>query len=136
MRGSEVIAMRLFDTDPNLSPPPVRLAQPLIAAFARSALCPDEHRRHASSTLPLLALFVSMSEELDSRGLPWHRLDADALMEASLECESEELGFLQDLLDLSAAFYGFLAEIGVLRQTEALPIRRRLSELSLGVALR
>ena len=121
-------------TDPHLTPLPVRAARPLIDAFMRSGRCPEEHRFHARSSLPLLALFLAMTEEQDSRGLPWHRLTPDALVGASLEQDDAELGFLRDLLDVAAAFYGYLAERGVIRREEAHPIRRRLTELALAFA--
>ena len=118
--------------DPRPAPEPAQAARPLIESFARSPRCPDEHRYHAASTLGLLALFVSMNEsEPDSRGLPWHRLSPDALLGASLDTDGSELGFLRDLLDVSAAFYGYLSERGVLQRAEALTIQRRLVELSL-----
>lgn len=121
-------------SDPFLSPRPVLAARPLIESFARSPNCPAEHRYHAASTLGLLALFVSMTDEPDSRGLPWHRLSPDGLISASLDVDTTDVGFLRDLLDLSAAFYGYLADRGVLQRTEALRIQVRLVELALGFA--
>lgn len=121
-------------TNPELIPLPVRIATPLIESFIRSGLCPPEHICHARSTLPVLALFVAMKEEHDSRGLPWHALDPAALLAESLETDDEgEIGFLRDLLSLSCAFYGFLAQVGVLRRDEALPIQTKLATLSLGL---
>ncbi len=133
MQGSEVIPMNLFDPDPTyLTPPPIRLARPLIQGFCRSPLCPPEHRWHARATLPVLALFVGMLEE-SSRGLSWEALDPDALMGASLEIDPEEHGFLRDLLDVSASFYGFLAEQGLVPTLRAHVIRARLVQLALGL---
>ncbi len=119
-------------SDPNPAPRSVLAARPLIESFARSGRCPEKHRYHAASTLALLALFVAMEDEdPDSRGLPWHRLSPDALVDASLDTDDSEPGFLRDLLDLSAAFYGYLAERGVLQRTEALEIQMRLVALAL-----
>jgi len=126
--------MTLPSTNPELIPLPVRLAAPLIESFIRSGHCPPEHVIHARSTLPVLALFVAMMEEHDSRGLPWHRLDPAGLLQASLDAEdSSEIAFLRDLLGLSSAFYGFLALVGVLRRDEAHPIRCELAALALGL---
>ena len=121
-------------SDPFLAPAPVLAARPLIESFARSARCPDEHRYHAASTLGLLVLFVSMSDSPDSRGLPWHRLSPDDLISASLDADTPDMGFLRDVLDLSAAFYGYLADRGVLQRAEAFTIQLRLVELALGFA--
>jgi len=115
---------------------PVAAARPMIDAFVRSPRCPEAHRGHARTSLALVALYVCTLEENDSRGLPWHRLDPDALASASLEQvageDAPDLRFLGALLDLSAAFYGFLADRGVLRREEAMRIRLRLVELALG----
>jgi len=112
---------------------PVRVARPLIDAFVRSPRCPSVHRYHARSSLPLIALFLAMHEEHDSRGLPWHKLSPDRLMGMALDAHPEERAFVRDLFDLTAAFYDWLAEYGVLRRDEAFPIRRRLLELALGL---
>ncbi|MCB9593934.1 MAG: hypothetical protein H6719_14465 [Sandaracinaceae bacterium] len=113
-----------------------RAARPWIDRFARSPRCPAVHRHHAGSSLLLVASFVSMHEEHDSRGLPWHRLSPDGLAEAMLSCDASARGrvFLRDVLDVTSAFYGFLAEAGLLRRTEALGIQRRLVELALAFA--
>src|SRR5690606_3896286 len=90
--------MDRIDSDPSYVPAPVRLARPLIQGFCRSRHCPPEHRWHARSTLPVLALFVGMIEEPSSRGLAWEALDPDALLRASLEVDPDERAFLRDLL--------------------------------------
>jgi len=126
--------MARISTDPTLLPRPVRLARPLIRAFAASRRCPPEHRWHARSTLPVLALFVSMLHEHDSSGLPWERLDPDALVAASLDADPTELGFLRDLLDVSASFYAFLADERLVSPDLAARMRERLGRLALGMA--
>ena len=121
-------------TNPELTPWPVRVARPLIDSFMRSGQCPAEDAVHARSTLPVLALFVSMIDEHDSRGLPWHRLDPRELMAAAVDSAGEsDPAFSRDLLAVSSAFYGFLAHVGVLRRDEAYPIRARLASLLLGL---
>lgn len=71
-------------------------------------------------------LFVSMIDENDSRGLLWHELNPAELVAASVEADGESgTAFLRDLLEVSSAFYGFLAHVGVLRRDEAHPIRAR-----------
>ncbi len=126
--------MDRFDTDPLYTPAPVLLARPLIARFVLAPECPVEHRWHARTTLPVLALFVAMCAEPTSRGLDWGALDADELLRASIGCEDEELGFLRDLLDVSASFYAFLAREGLLPSARARELRARLARLALGVA--
>lgn len=127
--------MTRVSTDPNLVPRPVRLARPLIRAFVRSAHCPAVHRWHARSTLPVLALFVSMmEEEPDAPDLPWAHLDPDALVEASLDADPSERAFLRDLLEVSAAFYDFLAAEGRVPPRLAEQLRARLAALELGAA--
>jgi len=125
--------MSLSRIDDSFTPMPVRVARPLIEAFARSPRCPVAHRYHARSSLPLIALFLAMHEEHDSRGLPWHRLSPDRLLAKMLEVDPDEPAFVRDLFDLTAAFYAWLAEYGVLRRDEAFPIRKRLLELALGL---
>lgn len=112
---------------------PVRVAEPLFRAFVRSAHCPSSHARHALSTLPVLALFVAMIADYDEDGLSWGSLDPDELLAASIEIDPEELGFLSDLLDVSASFYGFLAELQVLPLATADRIRARLARLAFGL---
>lgn len=125
--------MDRIDSDPSYVPGPVRMARPLIAGFCNSRFCPPEHRWHARSTLPVLALFVAMIEEPTSAGLRWDALDPDALLRASLEVDPEEHAFLRDLLDVSAAFYAFLAEERHLPASRAKAIRTRLARLALGL---
>lgn len=120
-------------TDPTHTPGPVRIARPLIRAFALSEHCPPEHRWHARSTLPVLALFVSMMAEPDSSGLPWAALDPDALLAASLDADPSEFGFLRDLLDASASFYAFLGAERIIPAAPAEAIRTRLAQLALGL---
>ena len=120
-------------TDPTYTPRPVALARPLIRAFVRSDRCPAEHRWHARSTLPVLALFVAMSTEADSDGLAWEALDPDALLAASLDADPSELAFLRDLLDVSASFYAFLGDERVVPAGTAARVRARLTALALGV---
>jgi len=124
--------MARHDTDPSLAPHPVRLAQPLIDAFVRSPTCADHHRWHARSTLPVLALFVAMMKDPDESGLRWDALVPDALVAASIEADPAEYGFLHDLLDVSASFYRFLGERGVMSRDGAKRIRLRLTQLALG----
>lgn len=113
-----------------------RAARAPIDRFARSPRCPDDHRYHARSSLMMVATFLSIHAEPDSRGIPWHRLSPDALADAALDCDASPAGrqFLADVLDLTAAFYGFLTEQGILRRDEAFGIQRRLVELALGFA--
>ncbi|HJL18938.1 MAG TPA: hypothetical protein RMH99_24970 [Sandaracinaceae bacterium LLY-WYZ-13_1] len=122
---------RFFDAD--ATPTVVRIARPLIDAFTRSPRCPPAHRWHARSTLPLLALFVTMCHEPGPDGPDWARLDPEALLAASLEADPAELGFLQDLLDVSAAFYAFLADEGLVDSARAATLRRRLGRLAVGL---
>ena len=124
--------MARFDTDPTLAPRPVRLAQPLIDPFVRSAVCPPHHRWHARSTLPVLALFVAMMREPDDDGLAWEALAPDALVAASIEADPTEHAFLRDLLDVSASFYRFLGDQGVVSAEASARIRVRLAHLALG----
>ncbi len=125
--------MARIETDPSFEPPPVLLARPLIRDFTQSPFCPPEHRWHARSTLPVLALFVGMLEEPTSRGLAWDALDPDALMRASLDIDPDERGFLCDLFDVSASFYAFLTERGLVSRADAHAIRARLVQLALGL---
>lgn len=120
-------------TDPTYTPRPVLLARPLIRAFVKSPHCPPEHRWHARSTLPVLALFVSMVAEPDASGLPWAALDPEALLSASLDADPAEHAFLRDLLDVSASFYAFLGAEGVVPEGPASAIRARLARLALGL---
>jgi len=122
------------DTDPRLSPRAVRLAQPLMARFVRSSFCPVEHVWHARSTLPLLAMYVAMADDVRAERLPWEALDPDALLRTSLELSPSELSFIQDLLDLSASFYAFLGAEGEVSWQHAEAIRGRLAQLAMGVA--
>ena len=115
------------DTDPTM-----KLAAPLFRAFARSAHCPVEHRWHARSTLPVLAMFLTMCTGYSGE-LRWLALDVDALVAASLETEPEERRFLQDLLDVSASFYAFLGATGQVSPLDAHRIRRRLAAHALGL---
>ncbi len=121
-------------TDPSISLHE-RIARVSIERFARSPRCPDDHRFHARSSLELVVSWLAIFAEHDSRGVPWHRLSADGFVAAALECDASPRGrrFLADVLDVTTAFYSFLAEQGVVRRDEALPIQRRLIELSLGV---
>ena len=125
--------MSFYDSDPRLTPLPIRLAKPLFEAFRASHHCVPEHRWHARTTLPVLALFLAMHHEVGEDGLPWGSLDPDALMAASLEIDHEELGFLQDLLDVSSAFYGFLGDVGAMPLATADRIQARLATLSMGL---
>src|SRR5262245_36043495 len=103
-------AMDRLDSDPSFTPTAVRMAQPLVDQFVDSTLCPHSHRWHARSTLCVLALYVGMTTEPHAEGLAWEELDPDGLLSASLEIDPDEHAFLRDLLDVSASFYGFLAE--------------------------
>ncbi|HEY8430868.1 MAG TPA: hypothetical protein VIL20_20955 [Sandaracinaceae bacterium] len=125
--------MDRIDSDPSFVPAPVRLARPLIQRFCRSRHCPPEHRWHARSTLPVLALFVGTIEEPSSRGLAWEALDPDALLCASLEVDPDERAFLRDLFDVSASFYAFLAEEHLVPGPRASAIRARLAQLAVGL---
>jgi hypothetical protein len=98
------------DSSPVYLTAPVRLARPLIDAFCRSEFCPTEHRWHARSTLPVLAIFVAMTTEPTTAGLGWAELEPDELLRASLDADPDERGFLRDLLDVSGSFYAFLAD--------------------------
>ncbi len=122
-----------MDSNPTYVPGPVRLARPLIQGFCQSSFCPPEHRWHARTTLPVLALFVAMIEEPTSAGLAWEALVPDALLEASLDADPDEHEFLRDLLDVSASFYGFLGERGLVPARRARAIRARLAQLALGM---
>jgi hypothetical protein len=121
------------DSDPLYIPAAVRIARPLIDAFASSTLCPQVHRWHARSTLPVLALFVAMLDETSPARLPWEALSPDSLMAASLDADHEELGFLRDLLDVSASFYVYLGSVGIVPQERARTISKRLTQVALGV---
>lgn len=112
---------------------PLSLAQPLIERFTRSPECPLEHRWHARTTLPVLALYVSMSAAPTDAGPAWEALDPDALVRSSLDAEMGEPRFLRDLLDVSAAFYRFLAREAVVSERRALELRVRLTVLALGL---
>lgn len=112
----------------------VSLARPLIERFARSPECPPAHRWHARTTLPVLALFVSMAAPPTDAGLDWEALDPDALVHASLDADAEEPLFLRDLLDVSAGFYRFLAREGWVSERRGLELRVRLTVLALGLS--
>lgn len=126
--------MGFIDTDPTFTPAPVRIARPLIEAFCRSPLCPPEHRWHARSTLPVLALFVAMTTDESPRGLAWEELDPEDLLAASLDAEPEEHAFLRDLLDVSGSFYAFLASERVIGAARGREVRRALATLALGLS--
>lgn len=121
------------DSSRSYTPAPVRMARSLIHGFCGSVHCPPQHRWHARSTLPVLALFVGMVHEPTSRGLAWDALDPDALLGASLEIDPDEHGFVIDLLDVSASFYAFLGDRGVVPRDRARAIRSRLARLALGL---
>ena len=123
-----------FDSDPCFVPAPIRIARPLFIAFVHSRHCPPEHRWHARSTLPVLALFLAMTAEHDSSGLSWGSLSPDGMVAASLDADPEELGFLRDLLDVSASFYAFLGDEGLVPLATADRIRHRLATLALGMS--
>ncbi|MCA9608235.1 MAG: hypothetical protein KC619_21650 [Myxococcales bacterium] len=110
-----------------------RIAHVSIERFARSPRCPDDHRFHARSSLQLVVSWLAVFAEHDSRGVPWHRLSPDGFVSAALDCDASPKGrrFLADVLDVMTPFYSFLAEQGVVRRDEAMPIQRRLVELSL-----
>lgn len=126
--------MDYIETDPRLTPTAVRLAQPFVDEFIDSLHCPPTHRWHARSTLVVLALWVGISTEpADDGSLGWADLDPDGLFCASLECDSEDLVFLRDLLDVSSAFYGYLADEGLVPRSRANGIRARLTALAMGL---
>jgi hypothetical protein len=120
--------MNRSDTDPRLAPVPVRLAKPLIEGFLRSRYCAPEHRWHARSTLPVLALAVAMTDEPSTVPLPWATLDPDALANDPWLADPAERLFLRDLLDISAAFYLYLADSRALSLERATWIATRLAE--------
>jgi hypothetical protein len=121
------------DSSPVYLTAPVRLARPLIDAFCRSEFCPTEHRWHARSTLPVLAIFVAMTTEPTTAGLGWAELEPDELLRASLDADPDERGFLRDLLDVSGSFYAFLADEGHVPRTSGAAIRARLAKLAIGL---
>lgn len=125
--------MDSYDPDPDYTPTAVRIARPLITEFILAPECPPQHVWHARTTLPVLALFVSMCAEPSAAGLVWEALDPDALVHASLDTEPDELAFLRDLLDVSASFYAFLARRGVVSHARAQGLRARLATLALGM---
>lgn len=126
--------MNRLESDPVYTPAPVRMASPLIRGFCRSAHCPPEHRWHARSTLPVLALFVAMLEEPTTAGLAWAALEPDALLRAAQDDGDEERAFLRDLLEVSSDFYGYLAEERRVPAQRARAIRARLRELRRGLS--
>jgi hypothetical protein len=128
--------MSRSDTDPRLSPRAVRLAQPLVERFVASPFCPAEHAWHARSTLPLLALYIALDDDPRSERVAWESLEPDALLSASLDISPDEHAFIRDLLDVSAAFYAFLATQGELSWSAAEPLRGRLAQLALGLTRR
>jgi hypothetical protein len=119
-----------LDTDPLYAPTPVLMARPLIQGFCRSPFCAPEHRWHARSTLPVLALFVATQDEPNTAGLPWSALAPDALYRASRESDPDEREFLRDLLEVSAAFYAYLGAEGRVAPTRAHSIAQRLTALA------
>ena len=126
----------MSDSDPRLSPRAVRIARPLIERFVTSSFCPAEHVWHARTTLPLVALYVTMHDDPRAERVPWEALDPDALMRSSLDLSPDELGFIRDLLDVAASFYGFLATEGELSFQCAEALRGRLAQLAMGVLAR
>lgn len=125
--------MAEYSSNPFLPPQPIRLARPLIEGFVRSPHCPVEHRWHAKGTLPVLALFVAMTGEHDSSGLDWEGLDPDLLVATSMEADPTELGFLRDLLDVSASFYAYLTGRGLVPFSRGAEIRAQLGRLAVGM---
>lgn len=130
---------RFEDSDALFFEPPaaVRRAWPLIERFIRSGQCPLEHRWHARTTLPVLALFVAMSSTQGaSDALHWGELDPGGLLRATFETAPEEREFLRDLLDVSASFYAFLGREGILAPSRASDLRETLVRLALGMCPR
>lgn len=126
--------MDRIDTDPSHTPLAVRMARPLIDGFLGSRFCPPSHGWHARTTLPVLALFVGMTAEPSSAGLSWGSLEPEHLLSVSLDIDPEEHAFLRDLLDVSASFYAFLGEERIIPRQRAAAIKKRLTELALGLS--